>query len=139
MRPALVKNLIIQVMKPKMSRHMIGSYVHITQFGELYDAQGIVVDTYYDSNTNNMICKVRVDGKTTDIPATMCVPYFPIGSSVRITGGMYTHRKAVVTACRFNGESYDHRVRIAKSEFGAADFAHDIHIDIETSKLKRFE
>jgi hypothetical protein len=119
---------------------MIGSYVHILQFGELNDTTGRVVDTYYDSNTNNMICKVRcTSGKIHEIPASMCIPYFPVGSEVRITGGMYIHMKGVVTACRFNGDTYDHRLRIPKSEFGITSFAHDIHVDIETSKLKLSE
>ncbi len=131
--------MIIQCMTCAMARHMIGAYVHILQFGELNDTHGVVVDTYYDSDTNNMICQVRQADKIHEIPAIMCVPYFPIGSHVRILGGTYIHMKAVVTACRFNGESYEHRVRIPKSEFGTAPFAHTIHIDIETSKLKLFE
>jgi hypothetical protein len=122
-----------------MARAMLGTSVHILQYGELNNTHGVLVNTHYDNDTNNMIYKVRMQcGKLLDVPAVMAALYFPVNTNVRILCGTYINHKATVTAARFDGDSYSQRVRISSPEF-----PHDIHIDIPVTHLtlgtKQFE
>jgi hypothetical protein len=116
-----------------MARNMHGASVHILQHGEFNDTHGVLVNSYYDENTHNMIYKVRMQsGKLLDVPAVMAALYFPVNTNVRILCGTYINHKATVTATRFDGDSYSQRVRISSPAF-----PHDIHIDIPVSHIAR--
>jgi len=114
-----------------MARNMLGASVHILQHGEFNNTHGVLVDTHYDNDTNNMIYKVRLSAeKTLSVPAVMAAVYYPVGANVRILCGTYINHKATVTAARFDGDSYSQRVRISSQ-----GFPHDIHIDIPVSHI----
>jgi len=114
-----------------MARNMHGASVHLLQHGEFNNAHGVLVDSYYDNDTNNMIYKVRLpDGKLIDVPAVMCAIYYPVGTKVRILCGIYTNYKATVTATRFDDDTYNHRVCIS-----SPTFPHTIHVDMSVSYL----
>ena len=114
-----------------MARAMHGASVHILQQGEFNNTHGVLVNSYYDESTHNMIYKVRLQGgKVLDIPAVMGAVYYPVGTKVRILCGMYINHKATVTAARFDGDSYNQRVCISSPAF-----PHDIHVDIPVSHI----
>jgi hypothetical protein len=110
---------------------MHGASVHILQHGEFNNTHGVLVNSYYDDSTYNMIYKVRLQGGgMLDVAAIMCTLFYPVGSTVRIICGTYINYKATVTVARFDGDSYNQRVRIS-----SPGFPHDIHIDIPVSHL----
>ena len=122
-----------------MARTKLGASVHILQHGEFNNTHGVLVNTDYDNDTNNMIYKVRMSAqKTLSVPAIMCALYYPVGSTVRIVCGTYINHKATVTAARFDGDSYNQRVCISSPEF-----PHAIHIDVPVTHItlytKQFE
>jgi hypothetical protein len=114
-----------------MARNMHGASVHILQHGEFNNTHGVLVNSYYDDDTNNMIYKVRLpNGKLMDVPVVMCAVYYPVGSKVRILCGTYINYKASVTAARFDGDSYNQRVCISSPAF-----PHDIHVNMPVSHI----